>query len=75
MDPALKRELHSALAADGTNLKEWFLQRVRDYFGERYQPPLPGVFPSSASSHSHLLAAEPGATYTVRKKPTHEEES
>ena len=31
IDPALKRRLHSKLAADGTNLKEWFLRQVDAY--------------------------------------------
>lgn len=43
IDPLLKRNLHSALAADGTSLKDWFLKHVLDYFADRHQPKLPGM--------------------------------
>ena len=35
VEPALKRAIHSALAADGLSLKDWFLQRNRDYLEGR----------------------------------------
>ena len=31
VDPALKRDLHSALATQGLSLKEWFINRARQY--------------------------------------------
>jgi hypothetical protein len=43
VDPPLKRDLHSALAADGTTLKEWFIQRTKEYLNDRRQPGLPGI--------------------------------
>ena len=42
-DPLLKRDLHSALAADGLSLKDWFILRARQYMAERNQPALPGM--------------------------------
>ena len=47
VDPLLKRDLHSALAADGSSVKEWFLKRVTEYFAERDQLALPGFTRSS----------------------------
>jgi hypothetical protein len=41
VDPALKHNLHAALAADGTTLKEWFLVCVSTYLRDRLQPNLP----------------------------------
>ncbi len=35
MDPILKRDLHSALAADGITLKDWFLKHVSEYVADR----------------------------------------
>lgn len=69
VDPGLKRDLHSALAADGTSLKEWFLVRVRDYFSHRDQPHLPGIttFPTTTRSDPTLRAAEDGGQYRTRR--------
>ena len=60
VDPLLKRDLHSALAADGSSLKEWFLNCVREYFDHRLQPVLPGMmqFPTPVSSQPALKVAE-----------------
>jgi len=40
VDPALKRRLHSALRQDAKSLKDWFLERCREYLAERQQPRL-----------------------------------
>jgi hypothetical protein len=67
VDPALKRDLHAALAADGRSLKEWFLKRVVDYFAERQQPTLPGLtrLPTSISQPA-LRVADDSGTYQSR---------
>jgi hypothetical protein len=64
VDPLLKRDLHSALAADGSSLKEWFLQRVAEYFDHRHQPTLPGIvhLPMTLEK-STLRAAEQAGAY------------
>jgi hypothetical protein len=69
VDPHLKRDLHSALAADGTSLKHWFLSCVREYFAHRHQPSLPGLtrFPQVDPSEPLLRAAEPSGDYRTRK--------
>ena len=69
VDPDLKRNLHSALAADGTCLKDWFLGCVREYFTHRHQPSLPGLthFPRQSSSEARLRAAEDSGDYKTRK--------
>jgi len=66
--PALKRELHAALAADGTNFKEWLLARVSEYLDERRQPRLPGIAVSIAVPSNIPLAAEEPATYKTHSK-------
>jgi hypothetical protein len=64
VDPLLKRDLHSALAADGSSLKEWFLDRVRDYFAQRHQPTLPGILNLGGTlPEPTLRAAEEPNTY------------
>lgn len=57
VDPALKRNLHSALAADGFTLKEWFLQHVAKYITDHQQPPLPGI--AGAETPSSRAAEDP----------------
>lgn len=41
IEPELKRELHSALRLQGTNLKAWFLSHVEELLTEEAQQPLP----------------------------------
>lgn len=67
IDPVLKRDLHSALAADGSSLKDWFLKRVVTYFAERQQPALPGMtdFPTTATQPT-LRAADDAGVYETR---------
>jgi hypothetical protein len=43
MDPELKRELHSALVADGTTLKDWFIAQAEAHLHARREPGLPGL--------------------------------
>lgn len=69
VDPALKRDLHSALAADGMSLKDWFIQRVAQYVAERNQPALPGIVYPPVKARKPPLAAEEAAFY---KKPAAE---
>jgi len=39
LNPALKREFHAALAADGITLKDWFLSRARAFVNDRRRSP------------------------------------
>jgi hypothetical protein len=68
VDPALKRDLHSALAADGLTLKDWFLRRVAEYIVERRQPSLPGITSLyQAGEEQTLRAAEEPGEYGKHK--------
>ena len=46
-DPQLKRDLHTALAADETTLKDWLEEHARSYLATRIQPSLPGFKPTT----------------------------
>ena len=37
IDPEIKKELYSALAKDGMNLKQWFLQNVDTFLSNQSQ--------------------------------------
>jgi len=37
IEPELKKELYSALAMDGMNMKQWFLKQVSEYMENREQ--------------------------------------
>lgn len=37
----LKRQLHAALAADGTTLKQWFVAAAAEFLRDREEPRLP----------------------------------
>ena len=41
IEPELKRELHSVLRLEGTNLKTWFLVQVDELLAEKVQKSLP----------------------------------
>lgn len=41
IEPELKRELHSVLRLEGTNLKTWFLNHVEELLAEKGQQSLP----------------------------------
>ena len=41
IDPALKQELHGALAEQGMTLKQFFLVNVKSYLDQKVQPDLP----------------------------------
>jgi len=69
IEPAFKRDLHSALAADGLSLKEWFIKQGSDYLRHRKQPALPGIIYSHATDEPLLLAAEePPDAKTAKKR-------
>lgn len=58
-DVGLKRELYSALAAEGRSLKDWFASSAREYLSGR----------SSASrSVRALRVSEPSKTYRITRK-------
>lgn len=48
IDPALKGELHAALATDGKTLKDWFVACASVYLKERLQPMLPAFYLADA---------------------------
>lgn len=68
IDPAFKRDLHSALAADGLSLKDWFIKQGTEYLTHRKQPALPGIIYSHSSDGPLLLAAEEPPDAKARKK-------
>ena len=37
IDPEQKQELYAALDEDGTNMKQWFLERVEEYLRDHGQ--------------------------------------
>jgi hypothetical protein len=41
IDPALKRRLYSALAAESITLKAWFIETAHNFLQDREQPRLP----------------------------------
>jgi len=41
VEPIFKRQLYSALAAEGLTLKAWFIEAATAYLHEREQPWLP----------------------------------
>jgi hypothetical protein len=53
VDPEFKKQLYSALAAQGSTLKDWFIRTGRNYCEEIQQPPLLHVAKQSASSVVH----------------------
>ena len=69
VDPALKRDLHAALAAEGLSLKDWFINRARQHIAERGQPPLPGISPLPGRSEPVMLAAEDPVPYKTPNEP------
>ena len=40
VDPVLKRRLYASLAAEGSTLKDWFIENVERYVDESAQPSL-----------------------------------
>ena len=65
MDPELKRELHAALVADGSTLKEWFISQARLHLRARREPALPGF--GSTTPIAVSIAADDNAPYQVTK--------
>lgn len=43
VNPDLKRRLYSALAIEGSTLKDWFIGAADSYVAEREQPRLPEI--------------------------------
>jgi hypothetical protein len=68
IDPALKRDLHSALAADGLSLKDWFIKQGREYLTHRKQLALPGIIYSQVADEPLLRAAEEPPDAKAAKK-------
>jgi hypothetical protein len=58
-DIGLKRDLYSALAAEGRSLKDWFASRAREYVRGRSAAP---------NSVGAMRVAEPQRTYSVSRK-------
>ncbi len=55
IDPEIKRRLHSALAAEGRTLKEWFVDMCEAYLESRSQGLL---FPARGDSAASTLEEE-----------------
>ena len=68
LDPELKRELHSALAAEGLTLKEWFRTQAAVYLAKRRSKF--AFYPSAGrdAAHPAARAAESRATYPEKKE-------
>lgn len=78
IEPTLKRELHAALAGDGTTFKEWVIARIDQYLDERRQPGLPGLSGLAGTQYSQPaedafpMAAEEAAAFNPsRRKDPH----
>jgi hypothetical protein len=65
VDPSLKRDLYSRLAAQGLSLKQWFIQSARVYMAEHDQPSLPGI---GGRQQEVMFAAEDRVLYTTEKE-------
>ncbi len=65
MDPGLKRDLHSALAADGITLKDWFLKHASQYVADRRRPTIV-QYSADLDEPSARVAEEPPTTETPR---------
>lgn len=74
VEPELKRELHSALVADGETLKDWFIAQARFFLRERRQPALPGLVAfrgnAAPAASRTVLAAEESVAYRTRRDPS-----
>jgi hypothetical protein len=69
LDPGLKRDLHATLAADGLSLKDWFIQRARQYISSRSQSTPGGVsYPSVPTEAQALMVAEEPVPYEAKPK-------
>jgi hypothetical protein len=64
VDQPLKRDLYSRLAAEGLSLKDWFIQRAKEYVAERDQPSLPGLSVARGHQEAMFAAEEPRAYKT-----------
>lgn len=65
MDPNLKRDLHSALAADGLTLKDWFLKHVSEYVADRRRPTIV-QYSADLDEPSARVAEKPTASENPR---------
>lgn len=65
VDPEFKRQLHSALAAEGLSFKDWVLRQSRAFLAEHKQPSLPALRPYEPDVSLALVADEP-ATYRAK---------
>ena len=61
LNPALKREFHAALAADGITLKDWFLSRVRAFVTDRRRP-------QALDAGSHVLSPSEPVQLAAKKE-------
>lgn len=67
VDPALKRALHARLAAENKTMKEWLIERAKEYL--RAQQPLPLGVAYGTTAAPLLKAADstPSAPYGTRR--------
>ena len=65
VDPEFKKQLHSALAAEGLSFKDWLLRQSRAFLAEHAQPSLPALRAYEPDVSLALVADEP-ATYGAK---------
>ena len=70
LDPALKRDLHSKLAAHGLSLKEWFIRHAKDFVaGAEQDATAATTYDIKATDPAALVMAEPSVAYKAKPKP------
>lgn len=68
VEPELKRELHAALVAEGTTLKDWFIAHALEHLRARREPGFPGF--SGAGTVPFSKVADDETPYRAAPKPS-----
>jgi len=68
IDPELKRDLHSALVAEGSTLKDWFIENASDYLERRLQPEFNAEGMRQKRPAAPALISENPSVYRANKK-------
>lgn len=68
MDPDLKRRLHTVLVAQGTTMKDWFIDRAEQYLQDLNQPDLPGLYLTQTKNEGLRMVAESDGNYGEENK-------
>jgi hypothetical protein len=67
IDPTLKKQLYSRLAAEGQTYKDWLLQRLDRYLGQE-QLPLYAVDSPPASGNTSTIGNGPATRPRKRRR-------